>query len=110
MISGIWKYPIIKNYSYQQLTLYHIIFFLSKKIESFNPDFINILTEGPLGIMASIHCYMYNRRYTTMRCTRYELYVNEYLGYFIEKYLTMFRSFSSCCITPSPSLSKSLIT
>ena len=50
---------------------------------------------------------MYNRRfYTTMRCTRYELYVNEYLGYFIEKYLTMFHSFSSCCITPSPSLSK----
>lgn len=81
-------------------------YLLSKKIESFNPDFINILTEGPLGIMASIHCYMYNRRYTTMRCTRYELYVNEYLGYFIEKYLTMFHSFSSCCITPSPSLSK----
>ena len=41
-----------------------------------------------------------------MRCTRYELYVNEYLGYFIEKYLTMFHIFSSCCITPSPSLSK----
>lgn len=76
-------------------------------IEKFNPHIINIMTEGPLGLMASIHCKLKGRPYTTMRCTRIELYfTNTILKTMVNNYLDLFHSFSEACISPSPSLAK----
>lgn len=80
---------------------------LIRMIEKFNPQVINIMTEGPLGVMTSLHCKLKGRPYTTMRCTRYELYVDSSLiGRMIGNYINTFHSFSTACISPSPSLSK----
>ena len=76
-------------------------------IESFNPDYIHIFTEGTLGLMSSIHCTLVGRAYTTMRTTQFENYVhNWFLHKCIQGYLESFHSFSKVCITPSPSLAK----
>ncbi len=76
---------------------------LASMIEQFNPNVIHILTEGTLGFMASLHCSLKGRPYTTMRCTRFELYF-PYLSKLINSYLNIFHSFSEACISPSPTL------
>lgn len=85
---------------------------LSREIERYGPDIINIMTEGPLGIMASIHCNINGRLYTTMRCSRFDLYLEHYIckpvGILCRMFLDWFHSWSHCCITPSPSMAKLL--
>ena len=76
---------------------------LSSMIEEFNPHRIHIMTEGTIGLMASIHCSLKGRPYTTMRCTRFELYFPRF-SRLISAYLDNFHSFSEVCITPSPTL------
>ncbi len=76
-------------------------------IEKFNPQMINIMTEGPLGLMAGFHCLLKGRPYSTMRCTRFELYFkNPMFSKLVKKYIENFHSFSNVCISPSPSLAK----
>ena len=76
---------------------------LSREIERYDPDIINIMTEGPLGIMASIHCNINGRLYTTMRCSRFDLYLEHYIckpvGILCRMFLDWFHSWSHCCIT-----------
>ena len=80
---------------------------LSKMIEDYDPDCICILTEGTIGLCASIHCKLMGRKYSTMRCTRIEEYFNYKISkYVINHFLTCFHSFSHCCISPSVKLSK----
>lgn len=76
---------------------------LTHMIEQYDPNIIHIMTEGTLGLMASIHCSLKGRPYTTMRCTRFELYFPR-LSRLISAYLDTFHSFSEVCISPSPTL------
>ena len=84
-------------------------YIISDIIEKYNPNNICIITEGTIGLMASIHCSIVGRNYSTMRCTRFEDYFDNYLiCNFIKLYLFMFHYFSKCCITPSIELSKKI--
>ena len=76
---------------------------LTRMIEQYDPNMIHIMTEGPLGLMTSIHCFLKGRPYTTMRCTRFELYLPRF-SKLISMYLDTFHSFSKACISPSPTL------
>ena len=71
-------------------------------------DKIHILTEGPLGFLTMLYCVNNNIEFTTMFCTRIDLYIEEnihkYFGYIIRKYLKYFHKHSKCIITPSPSM------
>ena len=77
---------------------------LTRMIEQYDPNMIHIMTEGPLGLMTSIHCTLKGRPYTTMRCTRFELYFPHFEK-LVSVYLDTFHSFSKVCISPSPTLS-----
>ena len=84
-------------------------YIISDVIERYNPENICIMTEGPIGLMAAIHCNIVGRKYSTMRCTRIECYFNSYLiRKIIESYFYIFHYFSECCITPSIELSKTI--
>lgn len=80
---------------------------LIKMIDNFDPDNICFMTEGTLGIMGIIHCIMTGRKFTTMRCTRFEEYFNYSIcKIIIRKYIELFHKYSECCISPSVKLSK----
>ncbi len=85
---------------------------LASEIESFDPDCINFLTEGILGLMGTTHCKLRGRKFTTMQCSRYDLYigdvVSQWLGRITRSYLDWFHSKSESCITPSPSMAERL--
>ena len=71
-------------------------YIISDIIEKYNPNNICIMTEGMIGLMASIHCNIVGREYSTMRCTRYEDYFrlrNKKLkNYFNFKYAILFEA------------------
>jgi glycosyltransferase involved in cell wall biosynthesis len=48
---------------------------VSRAIEQARPDAVHIATEGPLGILARIHCRRVGRLFTTCYHTRYPEYV-----------------------------------
>jgi glycosyltransferase involved in cell wall biosynthesis len=84
-------------------------YIISDIIEKYDPENICIMTEGSIGLMASIHCNITGRKYSTMRCTRVECYFNNYLiCKIIELYFFIFHYFSECCITPSIEYSKTI--
>ena len=62
--------------------------------------------------MGTLHCVLNGRKFTTMRCSRFEMYVEEVysarLGQLCGVLLNSFHSWSSCCITPSPSMANIL--
>lgn len=97
------KVALPSPYSYRQL---------AREIEAYNPDMINIITEGPLGMMASLHCTINGRLYTTMRCSRFDLYLAQSVcrpaGAAARACMDWFHSWSQCCITPSPSMAEIL--
>ena len=76
----------------------------SKKIQEFQPDYIHILTEGPLGCMGLLYCKIHGFPFTTMRCTRFETYFPTF-SWFIQSYLNWFHNRGDVCITPSKKLS-----
>jgi glycosyltransferase involved in cell wall biosynthesis len=73
-----------------------------------NPDKIHIMTEGPLGFMVMIYCIMNNIKYTTMFCTRIDLYfeenIHKWCGCVVRWYFRQFHKNSKCIIVPSPSM------
>ena len=80
---------------------------LKRLIDTFDPDNICFMTEGTLGIMGIIHCIMTGRKFTTMRCTRFEEYFNYSIcKVIIEKYIDIFHKYSECCISPSVKLAE----
>jgi len=78
----------------------------------FDPDLVNLLTEGNCGLVARFLCQLTGKSYTTMWCTRYDLYLGDLLGDRIARlgraFLTWFHS-GEIVITPSPSMAKELI-
>ena len=89
--------PNITNYLY-----------IKEIIKNTSPDKIHILTEGPLGFLTMLYCVNNNIEFTTMFCTRIDLYMEENihkcLGCIARKYLKYFHKNSKCIITPSPSM------
>ena len=72
------------------------------------PDKIHIMTEGPLGFMVMVYCIINNIEYSTMFCTRIDLYfeenIHKYGGSIVRWYFKQFHRNSKCIITPSPSM------
>ena len=66
------------------------------------------MTEGPLGFLTMLYCVNNNIEFTTMFCTRIDLYIEEnihkYFGCIVRKYLKYFHKHSKCIITPSSSM------
>ena len=85
---------------------------LSRMIEDYDPDILTFMTEGPLGMIGAIHCWITGRQYTTICNTRFDLYLAKkfgvLLGWSCKKWLQFYHSFSSFCIAPSPSMAKLL--
>eukprot|EP01052_Picozoa_sp_SAG31_P015531 SAG31_NODE_1001_length_10455_cov_12.021727_5_plen_617_part_00 len=97
---------------------------IGREIERFNPDAINIMTEGTLGVAARMHCRVMNRRFSTMFCTRYDVGVEiscrlcgtklgsptfgrlwaATFGYLTRMYVRWFHCQSLATITPSPTM------
>lgn len=48
---------------------------VARHIAAFNPDFIHIATEGPIGLMARRHCLKRGRPFTTSYHTRFPEYL-----------------------------------
>lgn len=82
--------------------------YIKEIINKNNPDKIHILTEGPLGFLTMLYCINNNIEFTTMFCTRIDLYMEEnihkYCGYIVRRYFKYFHKHSKCIITPSPSM------
>lgn len=72
----------------------------------------SFLTEGPLGMMGAVHCTLNGRKYTTMYCSRFDLYLEEAVGAIAARacasWLSWFHSWSFAVITPSPSMAENL--
>ena len=72
----------------------------------------SFLTEGPLGMMGAVHCTLNGRKYTTMYCSRFDLYLAEAVGDIAARvcasWLSWFHSWSFAVITPSPSMAENL--
>lgn len=101
---------------------------IGQEIERFNPDAINIMTEGTLGVATRMHCRVMNRRFSTMFCTRYDVGVeiscmaagvrlgspvfgrcmSGFLGYITRMYVRWFHCQSLATITPSPTMGRIL--
>lgn len=77
-------------------------------IKNNNPDKIHIITEGPLGLLTMLYCINNNLKFTTMFCTRIDLYleqnIHKYCGFFVRWYFKLFHFHSECIITPSLSM------
>eukprot|EP00040_Diaphanoeca_grandis_P003155 m.23961 g.23961 ORF g.23961 m.23961 type:complete len:422 (-) comp14430_c0_seq1:140-1405(-) len=81
-------------------------------IERFDPDHINIMTEGTLGLVTRCHCTLAGRKFTTMWCTRFDLYMEEVMSVLAglaRSFLKWFHGRSQRVITPSPSMGRELI-
>ena len=63
-------------------------------------------------MMGALHCTLNGRKYTTMYCSRFDLYVAEVVGdipaRLCASWLSWFHSWSSAVITPSPSMAENL--
>ena len=71
--------------------------YIKEIINKNNPDKIHILTEGPLGFLTMLVCVNNNIEFTTMFCTRIDLYVEQnihkYCGCIVRQYFKFFQFF-----------------
>ena len=107
--------PIPRLYVFflMQFTSRAQAFCIVKAIAWDDPQVVGTLTEGNMGIILRVFCSMIGRKYTTMWCTRGDLYAHEYMGPFAgwvgRKFLTMFHHGSYAVITPSPSMAREIV-
>lgn len=84
---------------------------IQERVQSFQPDYIHIATEGPIGFMARRYCLTAGRPYTTSFHTRFPEYVaarfpvKESWGY---DYLRMFHNSGAGTMVSTPSLAREL--
>ena len=82
--------------------------YIREIIKKNKPDKIHIMTEGPLGFLTKMYCVNNRIEFTSMFCTRIDLYfdqnINKYIGNIVRFYLKNFHKHSKCIITPSPSM------
>eukprot|EP00039_Didymoeca_costata_P015639 m.270043 g.270043 ORF g.270043 m.270043 type:complete len:421 (-) comp16261_c4_seq1:580-1842(-) len=82
------------------------------QIELANPSILNVMAEGTLGFVAQAHCRLTGRPYSTMFCTRTDLYMAKFagplMGYLCKQYLALYHNQSTIVITPSGNMKKVL--
>lgn len=92
----------------------YMMYTISRSIAAFDADIVNVMTEGNAGLAVRILCSLYGQPYSTMWCTRLDLYVREFVGRFWAAlsiyYLRWFHKSSVVVITPSPSMGKELVS
>lgn len=90
-----------------------MIYRSARLFAEFDPDVINLLTEGNCGLVTRFLCILTGKPFTTMWCTRYDLYVEDLLGPRIASlgrvFLGWFHGGAEKVITPSPSMGRELI-
>lgn len=111
-----FEVKIISNYSFQ---LKHIKFPPYPEIEltsfpssrdilnilaDFNPDYIHIMTEGPIGISARNVCYKNRLNFTTSYHTEWRYYLKKYLmmpEYLSNRFVSWFHKKSKNVLVPT---------
>ncbi len=53
---------------------------LARKIQHFQPDFIHIATEGPIGLITQMYCRRHRFAFTTSYHTKFPEYLNQFFG------------------------------
>jgi hypothetical protein len=78
-----------------------------KRIKDYNPDYIHIATEGPLGLYTKKYCKKNKLKYTTALHTKFDDYLHTYykLPKFItQKYMKFFHNGAHKTLIPTPIL------
>jgi glycosyltransferase involved in cell wall biosynthesis len=84
---------------------------IGNKIAQINPDYIHIVTEGPLGLAAKLACDQRKWKYTTSFHTRWDLFINEMIGFNIpgiQYYLKWFHNSSNKVLVTTKSMNEQL--
>lgn len=84
---------------------------MAKIMKEFQPDFVHITTEGPLGFTALLCCQKFSWKFSTFYHSRLPEYIQmrvKALKTTTYKYLSWFHSFSDCTMVPTPSLREEL--
>ncbi len=85
---------------------------LTRKLNKLQPDYIHIVSEGPLGITARLWCAKHGYNFTTSFHTRFAEYLQKHLrlplgiGY---SFLRWFHNGAAATLVPTPSLRRDLI-
>lgn len=78
-----------------------------KVIEEINPDYLHIVTEGPLGFAARIWCYRNKKQYNTSYHTKFPEYMKKLYGvpeFFTYAYVRWFHRDSKKVLTTTKSM------
>lgn len=84
---------------------------VARKIEEFDPDYIHISTEGPLGYWARRYCINRGKRFTTSYHTRFPEYLAARFPIPLSWSYSVLRRFHNsghCCMVATPSLKRDL--
>lgn len=84
---------------------------IAKRIEAYDPDYIHIATEGPIGLMARRWCVRNGRPFTTSYHTRFPEYVRARMPVPITasyRYLTWFHNAGRAVMVTTESLTREL--
>ncbi|MEM8877721.1 MAG: glycosyltransferase family 1 protein [Pseudomonadota bacterium] len=84
---------------------------IAKRIESYDPDYIHIATEGPIGLMTRRWCVKNDRPFTTSYHTRFPEYVRARMPVPITasyRYLTWFHNAGRAVMVTTESLTQEL--
>ena len=87
-------------------------FRISRKIESIQPDYIHVATEGPIGLAAKLYCDRNNLWYNTSYHTKFPEYMKSLYGIptdYTYKYLRWFHKHSGVVLTTTKSMKSLLI-
>jgi len=85
---------------------------IGKKILSFDPDYIHIATEGPLGLFARYYLDWYNFKYNTSYHTKYPEFIKKIYGipeWITYSYVRWFHKHSGKVLTTTKTMVNELI-
>jgi len=88
---------------------------IKKIIDQEKPDYIHIVTEGPIGLGARAYCLQKKLKFTTANHTNFQVYINKYLkiesdafSNVVYSYLKWFHNASNGTMVIMPGLKKGL--
>jgi glycosyltransferase involved in cell wall biosynthesis len=98
---------------YPEVKLSWNLWKVGRLIREFNPDFIHIATEGPLGIAARWYCKVRSRNipHNTSYHTRLPEYLNIHYGLPVSVgyyFMRIFHKFSHCVLVTTPTMKNTL--
>jgi glycosyltransferase involved in cell wall biosynthesis len=84
---------------------------VESRFKEYNPDFVHIATEGPVGLMARSHCLRHGMSFTTSYHTRFPEYLKKMCGiplFLSYAYFRWFHSRSRSVMVPTTAMSMNL--